>query len=109
MGPFPHAGDEFSLPAITIEIENRPGKVGYDYWKLLCVRSKLRVIAFVVPRDEDEQPFVDALGRLRAEHASLDGEDLLLVGRFGMAGMDPSGTGRWSAHVWRVGVFVRLR
>jgi len=108
-GPFPHPGDEFSMPAVTVEIENHPGKVGYDYWKLLCVRSKLRVLAFVVPQEEDEQTFVNALGRLRTEHSSLDGEDLLLVGRFGMAWTDPSVTVGWSAHVWRTGAFIRLQ
>lgn len=108
VGPFPHRADEFSLPAITVEIENHPRKVGYDYWKLLCVRSKLRVLAFVVPRDEDEEPFVDALSRLRTEHSSVDGEDLLLVGRWGMAAIDPSGTGDWSAHVWRGGEFIKF-
>ena len=107
-GPFPQRADEFALPAITIEIENLPGKVGYDYWKLLCVRSKLRVLIFVVQEDAEEQPFVDALGGLRAEHSSLDGEDLLLVGRFEMALKEPKGTGGWSAHVWRGGSFSRL-
>lgn len=95
----------FPLPAITVEFENNPAKILYDYWKLLCVRSRLRVLAYIVASDEAESRHVDELTALRSEHASLDGEDLLLGGRNRMAG-DPS-IG-WSVHVWRANGFRRV-
>ncbi|MBI5494672.1 MAG: hypothetical protein HY904_06550 [Deltaproteobacteria bacterium] len=36
-------------PAITMEFENLPEKITYDYWKLVCVRSALRVLVYVLP------------------------------------------------------------
>ncbi|WP_438003779.1 hypothetical protein WME89_33630 [Sorangium sp. So ce321] len=103
-----HGADRiaFPLPAITLEFENRPDRILYDYWKLLCVRSRLRVLVLIVPSDSAEARHIAELTALRAEHASLDGEDLLLGGRNGMANKPDA---VWTVHVWRSGGFQGIK
>lgn len=93
----------FPLPAVTMEFENLPAKLHFDFWKLLCVRSRLRVFAFVVRRENDIPVAVEKLTLMRGEHPQLDGQDLLLVGLFNMS----TGTTPWSVFVWRDGRFVQ--
>jgi hypothetical protein len=106
-GHRPHGsrGVTFPLPSITIEFENLPNKVLYDYWKLLSVRSKLRVLVFVLPDIRADLPnILQSLSGMRAEHPALDGEDLLLVGAFGIGNSEAL----LSPFVWRQSNFASL-
>ncbi|HTE52127.1 MAG TPA: hypothetical protein VK698_14840 [Kofleriaceae bacterium] len=96
----------FPMPCVTMEFENEPIKILYDYWKLLCVRSSLRVLAFIVGSAlSDAAPFLKELTAMRLEQQGIDGEDLLLLGTIGMA----SNGARFLPLFWRQGAFAELR
>ena len=97
---------EFPMPSITVEIESDPNKNLYDYWKLLCVRSRLRVLFIHLRCEADRHVALNVLGQLRQQHhAVVEGDDLLFVGEFGMAKQHGS---RYEPCIWRGGAFVPL-
>ena len=79
------------LPIAAFELENHrtDDRVGYSLWKVLCLRTELRVV-FAFRRDwEESRRSVDAIGRdvvgslTVAERISVAGETALIIGNRG--------------------------
>lgn len=77
------------------EFENNPKKALYDYWKLLCVHSKLRLLTLIAA-EVIRESLVRALSDLRADHSGVDGADVILFGPIDMA----NGSERWVPYMW---------
>lgn len=90
---FPAATDvvRWPLPMAVFELENHrtDDRVAYSLWKVLCVRSQLRVV-FAFRREwEESRKTVDAVCRdvvgslTPAERAGITGETALIIGNRG--------------------------
>jgi hypothetical protein len=86
----PTAG-RWRLPIAAFELENHrtDDRVGYSLWKVLCLRTELRVV-FAFRRDwEESRRSVDAIGRdvvgslSVAERMAVTGDTALIIGNRG--------------------------
>jgi hypothetical protein len=91
---FPPEGDlpcRWPMPLAAFELENsrRDDRVAYSLWKVLCIRTELRVVFAYRPDWERSRQLVgaverDVLGGLRPEQrTSLEGQTVLVVGNRG--------------------------
>ena len=87
----------YPRPTAIVEFENDPRKALYDYWKLLCVRSDVRLLT-VIAVETAHDALAVALGGLREEHADVQGVDVVLFGPVNMA----NGSSRWRVFDWSV-------
>jgi hypothetical protein len=96
---FPESGARWPFPVAVFELENSKDDdtVGYSLWKVLCVRTSLRVV-FAYRRDVEEGAAM--VGRLTdsligglsiAERLAIKGETSLIVGNRGSAETFPYG------------------
>jgi len=85
------ATGRWRLPIAAFELENNrtDDRVGYSLWKVLCLRTDLRVV-FAFRRDwEESRRSVDAIGRdvigslSVPERMALAGETALIIGNRG--------------------------
>jgi hypothetical protein len=91
---FPPEGDpayRWPMPLAVFELENarRADRVAYSLWKVLCIRTQLRVVFAYRPDWERSRQLVgvierDVIAGLRHERrTSLDGQTVLVVGNRG--------------------------
>ena len=95
---FPESGARWPFPVAVFELENgRDDAVGYSLWKVLCVRTALRVV-FAYRRDVEEGAVL--VGRLTdsliggftiTERLAITGETSLIIGNRGGADTFPYG------------------
>lgn len=85
----------YPRPLAVTEFENNPKKALYDYWKLLCVHSNLRLLTLIAA-EAIRESLVRALSGLRADHSGVDGADVILFGPIDMA----NGSERWAPYTW---------
>lgn len=79
------------LPVAVFELENSPTdrRVAYSLWKVICVRSALRVVFAYRPDWKQSRSLVAELGQqviggmTLDERASLTGQTVLVVGNRG--------------------------
>jgi hypothetical protein len=79
------------LPVAVFELENSPSdrRVAYSLWKVICIRSKLRVVFAYRPDWEQGRRLVEDLsqkvigGLALEERATLTGQTVLVVGNRG--------------------------
>ena len=85
------AAGRWRLPIAAFELENHrtDDRVGYSLWKVLCLRTELRVV-FAFRRDwEESRRSVDAIGRdvvgslTVAERMAVAGKTALIIGNRG--------------------------
>ena len=90
---FPESGARWTFPIAVFELENSKDDnvVAYSLWKVLCVRTPLRVV-FAYRRDESQGK--ELVGRLTdsligglsiAERLAFSGETSLIIGNRGGA------------------------
>jgi hypothetical protein len=96
---FPPSSTRWPMPVAVFELENsrHDDRVGYSLWKVLCVRTALRVV-FAYRRSADEG--VDLVTHLTesiiggvplAERLAITGETVLIIGNRGVAETFPYG------------------
>jgi hypothetical protein len=85
------AAGRWRLPIAAFELENHrtDDRVGYSLWKVLCLRTDLRVV-FAFRRDwEESRRSVDAIGRdvigslTVPERIAVNGDTALIIGNRG--------------------------
>jgi hypothetical protein len=114
---FERGEKRWRLPAAVIELENSQSDdlMPYALWKLLCVRSDLRVLfcyrdipnqASTLTRSLRDQ----VIGVLSIEqHTRLDGETLIVVGSRGESATFPNGFFKWWQSEQDTGTFRLMR
>jgi hypothetical protein len=89
--PASSAGRHWRLPVAAFELENHRSddRVAYSLWKVLCVRTELRVV-FAFRRDwEESRRSVEAVGRdvigslSTTERVAVTGETAIVIGNRG--------------------------
>lgn len=100
---FPDSKHRWCFPIAVFELENSTDedRIAYSVWKVLCVRTSLRVV-FCYRRDPEDAPallkfigdeVIQALSV--SERLNLTGQTLLVVGSRGEADTFPYGFFRW--------------
>jgi hypothetical protein len=102
------------FPTAVMELENRQDDdyIAYNLWKLLCIRTDLRVLYCYRPEAEQGAALTQMLSRevigafTLQQRAALEGETVVVVGSHAAAETFPYGFFRW----WRLDKNVgRLR
>jgi hypothetical protein len=97
------SGGRWRMPVAAFELENHrtDNRVAYSLWKVLCLRTELRVV-FAFRRDwEESRQTVDAVCRdvvgslSAAERMSVSGETVLVIGNRGEGETFPWGYFKW--------------
>jgi len=107
---------QWRFPKAVFELENclNDDRIAYSLWKLLCVRSELRVV-ICYRRNADEasnlvrslaDQVISAMGL--SARAKLDGETLVVVGSRNDAEVFPYGFFKWWRLDLNTGVFRLL-
>jgi hypothetical protein len=109
----PSGSGRWRLPGAAFELENHRSddRVAYSLWKVLCLRTDLRVV-FAFRRDwEESRRTVDAIGRdvigslSAAQRVAVAGETALVIGNRGEGETFPWGYFKmWllDTNVWAV-------
>lgn len=103
---FAEGEKRWCFPTAVMEFENRREEdfIAYSLWKVLCVRSELRVVFCYRDRAEDAPRLIHLLRDevVRAmdlqRRAQLEGSTVVMVGTRGEAETFPNGFFRW----WRL-------
>jgi len=103
---FPPGEAAWQFPLAVVELENSADddQVAYSLWKVLCVRTSLRVV-FCYRKTEDAASALvrrlrdDVIGSMKIDfRLGLEGETFVIVGTRGEAGTFPYGFFKW----WRL-------
>jgi hypothetical protein len=116
---FPSAADvtcRWPMPLAAFELENarRDDRVAYSLWKVLCIRTALRVVFAYRPDWERSRQLVsaverDVIGGLDPEQRiSLDGQTVLVVGNRGEGETFPWGYFKFWMLDANLGRFAKL-
>lgn len=113
---FAPESQRWRFPAAAIELENsrRDSRIAYSLWKVLCVRTSLRVVFCYRPLPRQASKLIHSLQfeivqamdlqtRLR-----LDGETLVVIGRRSEAETFPHGFFQWWWLEKNTGVFEAI-
>lgn len=99
----PTSDDGWSFPKAVAELENSPDqeRIAYSLWKVLCVRSDLRIVFCYRRNFADAPALVSYLGRVVVkalpieDRMSLKGETCLVVGSRNESATFPYGFFKW--------------
>lgn len=89
------------LPVAVMELENQPSRVSYSLWKVLCVRSQLRVVFGYSQTSTERIAVINILKDevIRAiepsQRLQIEGSTLIAVGSRDDAERFPYGYFKW--------------
>ena len=98
---FANDAQRWNLPLAVIELENQPSRVAYSLWKVLCVRSQLRVVIGYSQTAAERIAVIKELKNevVRAiepsQRIQIEGETLVAVGSRDEAEQFPYGYFKW--------------
>lgn len=110
------SGGRWRMPLAVFELENHrtDNRVAYSLWKVLCLRTDLRVV-FAFRRDwEESRQTVDAVCRdvvgslSPAERMAVAGETVLVIGNRGEGETFPWGYFKWWLLDTNLGRFEKI-
>jgi hypothetical protein len=104
------------FPVATLELENsrRDDRIAYSLWKVLCVRSELRLVFCYRREPDDGADLLRFLGRevISAvgvdQRLNLKGETIVVVGSRGEAATFPYGYFKWWQLNLNLGLFYLM-
>lgn len=102
---FSDGKSRWRFPVAVMELENRADSdhIAYSLWKVMCVRTALRVVFCYRDGEQEGAPLVRALrdsvvaGMAPEERLGLAGDTLVVVGTRGEATTFPYGFFKWWA------------
>lgn len=98
---FASNAQRWHLPLAVIELENQPKRVAYSLWKVLCVRSQLRIVFGYSQTATERIAVIQDLknGVVRAiepsQRIQIEGDTLVAVGSRDEAERFPYGYFKW--------------
>ena len=100
---FEQCGEQWRFPVAVMELENSldANRSAYSLWKVLCVRSRLRVVFCYRSRADERAELIsflrdEVLSGINAnDRANLKGDTLVVVGSRGDSATFPYGFFKW--------------
>lgn len=114
---FERDAQRWSFPIVAIELENsqNDNRIAYSLWKVLCLRTKLRMVFCYRPSPEAGPDLIrflntDVLDSMKIEERlNLDGNTIVVMGYRNKSDTFPYGFFRWWILDTNIGKFETLR
>jgi len=114
---FERDSQRWSFPIVAIELENsqNDNRIAYSLWKVLCLRTKLRMVFCYRPSPEAGPDLIrflntDVLDSMKMEERlNLDGNTIVVMGYRNKSDTFPYGFFRWWILDTNIGKFETLR
>ena len=94
---FPETQVHWPLPVAAFEMENNQDRIAYSFWKLLCLRSPIRVLFCYRQHSSERDSLIRMLQDEILQSMSLppEGDTLLVIGNRDESSVFPYGFFRW--------------